>query len=256
MKEEDDLPKAEDDWEDEVDDDWGDAPDEDPESVPSKRFWSLGMVVLWTVMILLAIGVSMPLFLRKSCGGGYRAEAIGNAKQVGLALLEFDQDFGKFPDETTVAAVMKETGSDLDLTGHSSNALFRQLIAYGIQGEDIFYCKHPFTRMPDNVITPGEALRAGEVGFSYVAGLDTNQNPGLPLHAAPMKIGSTSFYEETFGGKVVVLRVDNSATAMPIRSSDDKVLLENGKMLFDSNNGLWAKGHVIDLRHPEKREAD
>ncbi|MBK1828143.1 hypothetical protein [Haloferula rosea] len=249
-----DQPQGDDsDWNEEPeDDDWGDAPDEDPESVPTKRFWSLGMIVLWIVMILLAIGVSLPLFLRRSCGDGMsRTMAISNARQVGLALLEFDQEFGKFPDESTVDAVLRGTGTDLDLAGQSSNALFRQLIAYGIQSEDIFHCKHPRAVRPDNIITPGEALKPGEVGFSYVAGLDSSQAAGLPLIAAPMKEGTTSFHEDGFAGKVVVLRLDLSASALELGDADGGVVTEDGKALFDPESGLWPEGYELDLRHPE-----
>jgi len=252
MSEKEPSPPNDSDWDEEEDDDWGDAPDEDPDSEPTKRFWSLGTVVLTIIIVLLLAGLLSPLYLRSHMGAA-RVEAINNAKQVGLALLEFEQEFGKFPDESTVEAVLAETGSDLDLSGHSSNALFRQLIAYGIQSEDIFYCKHPSVRTPDNIITPGEALKPGEVGFSYVAGLDSDSNPGLPLLAAPMRAGTTQFYHDPFSGKAVVLRVDLSAKALSIRSSDHRAVFGEGKTVFDPTSGLWPKGHRVDLRHPEGR---
>jgi hypothetical protein len=232
------------DWEDDSDDDWGDRPDEDPESVPSKKFWSLGMVVLLVIMVLLAIGLIAPFFLRSPMAAA-RVEAINNAKMLGLALLEFDQEFGKFPDETTVEAVLRRTGSELDLSGDSSNAIFRQLIAYGNSDEHIFWCKHPELdgRRPDNGIGQGEALEAGEVGFSYVVGLDSNMDPALPLLAAAMKIGTHEFHRDVLGDRAVVLFVDHSARALPIRRSDHRAVLSDGGVLFDT---------PVDLRHPER----
>lgn len=241
-------------WEDEEeekDDDWGDPSDEDPESVPSKRFWSLGMIVLWIVMIVLAILVALPLFFGSSAPAAPRTAAISNAKQVGLALLEFEQEYGKFPDEATLQDVKDSTGTDLDLSGHSANAMFRQLIAYGVHSEEIFYCLHPQTHRPDNRIGPGEALAPGEVGFSYVAGLNSKMDPPLPLLAAPMKWGTTEFHGRPFGGKAVILRVDNSAKALALKGGEVAPSTEEGEKLFDPSNGLWPEGHVIDLRHPE-----
>ena len=49
------------DEEEEKDDDWGDPSDEDPESVPSKRFWNLGTVVLSIVLLGLAIALLIAL---------------------------------------------------------------------------------------------------------------------------------------------------------------------------------------------------
>lgn len=241
------------DWDDdeEEDDDWGDPPDEDPESEPSRKFWSLGMIIMWIVILALAILVALPLLLRGGSRNGYRVEAINNAKQIGLALLEFDQDYGKFPDETTLQAVLGETGTLLDLSGDSANAQFRQLIAYGLRTEEIFFCKHPQTRRPDNMMGPGEALAPGEVGFSYVAGLHTRMDPALPVLAAPMKWGTMQFHNEPSIGKAVILRVDNAAKALPIGKRDGKAWLAEGRGVFDPDNGVWPKGHVIDLRHPE-----
>ncbi|MGB6219666.1 hypothetical protein [Haloferula sp.] len=129
-----------------------------------------GMIGVGVFVGALLLFVFSPCFLLSSGRQGEardRTQAINNAKQAGLALLEFDQEFGSFPNEETAALVKKATETDLDLSGTSSNAMFRQLIAFGIQSEDIFYCKHPEgIRKPDRDMSPGKALEAGEVGFS------------------------------------------------------------------------------------------
>ena len=186
-----------------------------------------------------------------------RTEAISNAKQVGLALLEFEQEFGSFPSEETAEMVKKATGTELDLSGTSSNALFRQLIAFGIQAEDIFYCKHPEgIRKPDRDISPGKALEAGEVGFSYIYGQSTKgavANSERIVLAAPMKIGTDEFWEEPFGMKAVLLKLDNSVSAPLIRESDGKASVGDGKTLFDTGEGtVWGNDGPVDIRHPER----
>lgn len=229
---------------------------EDTESqegtIDKDKGWNWGMIgilVLVGLVTLVVIAGSMPRHHPAD-----RTQAINNAKQVGLALLEFDQEYGCFPNRETAAKVLKATGTDLDLSGASTNALFRQLIAFGIQSEDIFYCKHPEgIRKPDKDMTPGKALEAGEVGFSYFCGQDTKANPGKTVLAAPMRIGTEMFWGETFGDKAVLLKLDNSVEAPLIRSKDGKVSVGNGKTLFDTGEDtVWGVDGAVDLRHPER----
>jgi hypothetical protein len=186
-----------------------------------------------------------------------RTEAINNAKQVGLALLEFEQEFGSFPGEETSEMVKKATGTELDLSGTSSNAMFRQLIAFGIQSEDIFYCKHPEgIRKPDKDIAPRKALEAGEVGFSYIYGQSTKDeelDPGRIVLEVPMKIGTDQFWEKPYGMKAVLLRLDNSVEAPLIREKDGKASVGDGRTLFDTGEGTaWGNRGPVDIRHPER----
>ena len=216
----------------------------------TEQFWT--MMVVGMVMVALLPLLMAPMLFR-STKAADRTWAISNAKQVGLALLEFDQEYGSFPNATTAAEVKKDTGSALDLSGGSSNAMFRQLIAFGIQSEDIFYAKHSEgSRRPDRVLTPGSALQMREVGFSYVVGLDTAMNPGIPVVMTPMRTGTREFWPETYKKKAVILRLDNSVECPVIRSSDRKVTAGGGRTLFDAGPGtVWPKGHWVDLRHPE-----
>lgn len=224
---------------------------EDPER---RRGTTWLMLIVAAFVILALIGLSQPMILR-SAKAAERTEAISNAKQIGLALLEFDQEFGSFPNDETGVMVQAKMKTDLDLSGKSSNAMFRQLIAYGVQSEDIFYCQHLAlpTHRPDNRLGKGEALEPGEVGFSYVAGLSSSDNPTLPILCAAMIPGTFAFDDSSLQHKAVVLQVTNSARAYFIREEDGAVPVGEGRLLFDPSNGLWPEGHVIDLRHPESR---
>lgn len=212
---------------------------------------TMGMTFL--IVGFLVLLVSMPM-VHTSTKASERTLAINNAKQVGLALLEFEDDFGKYPDESTAPLVAATTSTGLDLRGGSSNAMFRQLIAHGVMSEDIFFCDHPEfgSSWPDNRMTRGHALEPGEVSFSYVAGLDTSMPPEVPVLAVPMRLGTDRFHDKPMGSKGIILRVDHSARAFQIRATDDKLVIGGGKTLFDPSNGIWPTGHVIDLRHPEK----
>lgn len=239
-------------------DDFGDDRPEGIRGGTSKRkFIALcvvgGLAVLGCLFLLFG-----PMILIQG-KAAERSMAIHNAKQAGIAVLEFDSDFGVFPSDATVPAVIKATGSTLDFADGSSNAMFRQLIAGGYaSGEDIFYCSHPDgTVAPDGVMAGSSALSAGEVGFSYVHGLDLSMNPGKPLLMVPMVAGTADqFWPEkkgwgspkAFGGKAVVLNLDMSAEAPMIRNSDRKVMIGGGVTLLDpSRFGGWTP----DVRHPK-----
>lgn len=226
--------------------------------ISKKQFWC--WMVALPVAVLMLLLLSAPMFL-KSAKASERTEAISNSKQVGLAMLEFDQEYGSFPSDATVADVVKVSGSSLDFSGGSSNAMFRQLIACGLMSEDIFYCMHPEgTRKPDKLITPGFALAAREVGFSYVHGLNTGCDVNTPLLMAPMVTSTSDEFwprgkgwggkKKAFGGKAVILQIDNSARTYIIRPSDRKVTVGGGATLLDPSGAVWG-GKKPEVRHPK-----
>lgn len=221
------------------------------------------LVELLVVIVIIAAlaGLSAPMILRQQKAAA-RTEAINNAKQVGLALLEFDQEYGSFPDDDTADLVTDSTGTDLSpLSGSSSNDYFRQLIAFGVQSEEIFYTKCQYTRKPDNVTTTGNALEPGEVGFGYVmldatTGQNTSGNPGRPVLVTPLLDANTSweFDADPYGSKAVILRLDNSAKALQIRDDTKEVSLGGGKKLQDTGDDtIWGSAITPSLVAPAKR---
>lgn len=220
------------------------------------------LVELLVVIVIIAAlaGLSAPMILRQQKAAA-RTEAISNAKQVGLALLEFDQEYGSFPDDATAEDVTDSTGSDLTLTGSTSNDYFRQLIAYGVQSEEIFYTKCAYTRKPDNVTTTGNALEPGEVGFGYVmldqtTGQNTSGNPGRPVLVTPLLDANTSweFDPDPYGSKCVILRLDNSAKALQIRDDTNEVSLGGGRKIQDTGDDtIWGNSITPALVAPGKR---
>ena len=220
------------------------------------------LVELLVVIVIIAAlaGLSAPMILRQQKAAA-RTEAISNAKQVGLALLEFDQEYGSFPDNDTAEEVAASTGTDLNLSGDTSNDYFRQLIAYGIQSEDIFFTKTAYTRKPDNVINASNALEAGEVGFGYVmldatTAQNTSGNPGRPVLVTPLLDASTQweFDADPYGDKAVILRLDNSAKALQVRDSDKNVTVGGGKTLQQTGDEtVWGTNTTPTLKAPGKR---
>jgi hypothetical protein len=211
--------------------------------------WLAGIVV-----ILVGLAVSYPMIFRQrhiaDC-----TQAINNMRSLSCAFLEFDQEYGSYPNDQTAQKVIDSTGSELDFTGPHSNAYFRQLIAYGIQSEDIFYAVHPEgSRKPDRIMSPGHALAPGEVGLSYFYGLDSSADLRIPLLLAPMKTGTHLAWRRPFDKKAAVLLIDRGRDPFDNPPFDldrhGEILLSDGSLLLDPTQPYFHK-QPIDIRHPE-----
>ncbi len=174
---------------------------------------------------------------------------ISNAKQIGLALFKFESKYGAYPSDTTASLVTKEYPTHgYNLSGKSSNALLRQLIASKIvEEEKIFYARMKGFVMPDGDISPRQALKKGEVGFAYISGLTTKDNPSLPLLLAPIIPGTTKFDPKPFNGRAIILRIDQSVSLLRIRNGHAIMGTED---LLSPKHPIW-NGKVPDIRYPE-----
>jgi hypothetical protein len=168
-----------------------------------------------------------------------QTKAVNDFRKIGLALFEFETEYGKFPDETTIEAVRKQTGTRLALGTKTSNDYFRQLIAAGFASEDVFHSKVPGRNRHEKRVADAQALEKGEVNISYLAGLFSSGNPSRPLLFLPLIPGTDRFDPKPFGGKAIILKIDNSVTSMNI-AEDGHVML-NGKNLLDPTNPIWGK---------------
>lgn len=180
-----------------------------------------------------------------------RAEAYNNLRQISVLLFEFEDEYGKLPGESTIAAVKANTNTSLDLGSSSSNQLFRQLLAVGLKSEKPFWCKTEWSKKkPDDIFTVGKALEPGEVGFAYIAGLSSKtDDPLTPLVVTPLIPGTTRFDLKAYGEKAIILRLDNSTSPLPIRK--DGEVWVNGMNLFDPRQPFW-KGKAPDIKWAEK----
>ncbi|MES2924143.1 MAG: hypothetical protein V4819_21510 [Verrucomicrobiota bacterium] len=210
-----------------------------------KWLWGIGLVSF----LFVALVLTSPLTLR-SRKRADQTEAVSNARQIGLALFEFQNQYGAYPNADTVVAVQKATGTKLSLGTKTSNDFFRQLIGGNFtSSEKMFYAaKIPGVRKPDDNITGTEALKKGECGFAYFLGTKATDNPERPLAAAPMIPGTDRFDPKAYEGKAVVLRQDNSVTSFNI-DKDGHIHIE-GKLFMDPTNPIWD-GHPPMIVWPE-----
>lgn len=204
--------------------------------------------IVASILSILA-GLSSPMVIR-SRRASPQIEATRNARQIGLALNEFDTGWGTYPSASTVLLVLEsDTLHSSDLTGKSSNVLFRQIIADNInQSEQMFYAKIPGVIRPDGIITPGEALKKHEVGFSYISGLSSNDNPLTPIVLTPLIPGTTKFDPKPFKGKAIILHIDGHVSSYVIHK--DGHIYDKGIHILSPKHPIW-NGKAPDIRYPE-----
>ena len=221
-----------------------------PEPKKRKRFnYKLAIILLiGSVGLILLI---FPMFMPPTGGRGHNLkESISNQKQLSLALLEFESDFGAFPNRETAKDVTEAfPDHGYDLTGNFSNALFRQLLAAGIvQSEEIFHVDIKNFNKPNGNIAPGEALRKGEVGFAYISNQASAGNPFRPLLLCPLIPGTTKFDPKPFNGHAVILKIDQSVKAYKIR--EDGTIHDKDGDILSPNHPMW-NGKAPTIHYPE-----
>ena len=182
-------------------------------------------------------------------------EAIGNARQIGVALFEFETKFGTFPDYNTIPTVKESNPTSLVPLGtNTSNDFYRQLIvAKVVTSESMFYSETANGKQPDNRIDGSNALEKGECGFAYIIGrLMANHGPDAPILLYPLIPGERKFdynlAKRSTNGMAVILRIDNTVTTLPIDKSG--MVFINGKDIFDPTQPFW-NGKVPDVKWPE-----
>lgn len=209
--------------------------------------------------IIVFLTYMVPTMIDQYRRGSHRRDlvnAISNAKQIYLALSDFEADHGFFPDDQTAT----HASNLKPFTGSFSNDYLGQLIAGGYtRNEDIFMApnRHYKSLRTDTVISPpGHILEKNECGFSYVMvedkgkrrGLNSKDNGAIPILAAPMLNPWGTCDAATFNNRGVYLRVDGSARSERLRSSDGKINLPGGMTLFDTGSSTaWGSLKAVVL---------
>ncbi len=193
----------------------------------------------WLIPLVVMVTFGLIPIMVTSAKKGPRSEAISNAKQIGMAMYSFREDYGKYPDASTIEAVRQKTGTSLPLGTRFSNDYLRQLLAAGIIDEEKgFYAQIKGTHKPDRNTEGNHALGKGECGFSYIIGANSSAAPPQPLLVTPLIPGTDRFDPKPFEGKAVIYWTDDSATANVI-NRDGHVLDASGRNLLDPANPLW-----------------
>lgn len=227
-----------------------------------RRGFTLVELLVVIVIIAALAGLTAPMVIRQRKKAD-QTEAVSNARQVGMALFEFETAYGSFPDSTTAPTVTENTGTTLTFSGSAANDYFRQLIAAEIcQSETMFYCKTGFSKKPDNVFnTSQNALAQGEVGFGYImntnTAFSTAGNPARPIVVAPLAypFQTGQFDVDMYDSKAVVLRIDNSVQSIPVLKTSKLAQLGGGKNLLQTGEEtVWGTGVVPTIVNPQAKQ--
>jgi prepilin-type N-terminal cleavage/methylation domain-containing protein len=208
----------------------------------SPRGFTLVELLVVIVIIASLAGIATPMLLSRQ-KKGYESVAVANAKQISLALTQFEQDYNSFPDDTTAELVSKNNGDGTKITGKSANDRLRQLFAAGIiDNEVVFYTKTSYTNQPDGIITGDKAIAPGENG------LTSSGSSARPILATPFSAALNGDFDiDAYGGKAVVLRFDNSATSLNINKVTKKAIISPGITLTQTGKDtVW--GDLTDIK--------
>jgi prepilin-type N-terminal cleavage/methylation domain-containing protein len=193
-----------------------------------KRGFTLVELLVVIVIIASLAALSAPMIMGQVKKAA-RTEAISNAKQIGLAMFQFENDYGSYPDADTLDRLTTDL-PDADVQGGTGNAneYFRQLMHAGIApSEEMFYAKAEGTIKPDGDITGTKALDTGEVGFGYITngaeGMSTSGNPSRVLVVSPLANGGGDYEFDAgpFDGVAVLLKIDQSVSAPKISKDEE-----------------------------------
>jgi hypothetical protein len=217
----------------------------------NKAIWVFGSTSI--IITLLIAGILTIPSNRSKCNPV--PESTTNLRQIGLALLEFETEFGTTPSAATIPLVNATNPSHgLTLGTHSSNDFFRQLFASDCaQSETMFWTRRnsSSSKKPDNIFTGPEALKPGECSFAYITGQTLSTGAKSPIALYPLVPGTPKFdyklAKEYLYSKAIILWTDNSVTSHIIDPTG-KVLI-NSKDLFDPTQPFWH-GTPPDIKWP------
>ena len=222
-----------------------------------------------TIVLIALTSVATPNIF-SALANARKARTINNAKQLGIALTEFDSQYGEFPSDVS-GELFADEGIKLP-KGDTANHFLAQLLASNIlDSEQVFFVDglKRTKKADDNFETPETMLARGENGFGYVMlddGTALNQTHGsseIPVLVAPLSKGGKlpTFQGKPFHGEGVVLRLDSSVGTNKINKKGELLSKKTGKNIFlNGQDTMWGTADTPFVKEPwlleeEKKEA-
>ena len=204
-------------------------------------FTLIELLVVISIIAILA-GLAMPVYT-KVIMNGRQADAMSNARQIGLGLRLYANDYdGNYPTKKN------SYGEDIK----TSNDVFRSLVPTYVDNEKVFAV--PSSKagpMADNDMSDAAHIVApGENHWAYIDGLNSTSNSNWPLIADHTDgTGKYTDKEGVLGGtwkgtKAVVLNTDMSAHLTPLAGNGSQRFIPR----FDdkTKNALTVSDYMGD----------
>jgi len=213
-----------------------------------KGFTLVELLVVIAIIAILA-GLATPAIFN-ALKAGELTKTTHNMKQLSVALLQYEQQFGHYPiaeDATEFPDAF--TDGVNSSTGDSNGPLSLLIASSNLKSEENFFAKGGSPsgdREPDNDFsTSSSVLEDGECGMAYVlkdstTSFSTSDNSSIPLLLSPMEDEST-YNPDPYNSKGVALRIDGSAKQGTINPDGDTLLINN-KDILDTNTGSPLEG--------------
>jgi len=218
----------------------------------NKGFTLVELLVVIAIIAALA-AMATPVIMKQQKKAAM-IEATSNAKQVFYLLVDFDQEYGAFPD--------KADSGGFGGTTTTSNDVLKQLFFAGLtKSEEVFYAKTAFSKKPDGdvgvaAVTGGyaTALEPGECGFLYIDKQSTGKNSARPILAAPLLDTATlKFDSNMYGGRMIALRIDGAVKQYRVDELDGAAKTKIGTTqtdIFGTSNPVWSDGTTAETIVP------
>jgi len=215
------------------------------------------------LLVLLAVIATLGALaypdIQKAKRNADKAKAICCSRNIGMALGEFDNDYGRYPDASTQIKLTK-SGFRCP-TGDTANDYLAQLIAAKyLDAEEVFFAKGVRgTRVGDNdVSTPDRILAQGENSFGYVMLSDGSSlsssiaKSTTPVLVAPLVRGgfNPTFDPLPYNGRMIYFKADGSVAEALIKGKAG--LLKKGRTLFETGPETQWGTFQPDVKEPNR----
>ncbi|MDA7882233.1 type II secretion system GspH family protein [Akkermansiaceae bacterium] len=224
-----------------------------------KGFTLVELLVVIAIIAVLA-GLATPAIL-KAKKSADKAKTINNAKQIGIAMTEFDSQYGEFPSDET-RQLLEDEGSEVPIGNTANDYLAQLLISKILDSEKVFYAKGVRgVREGDDVFnTRDKALEKSENGFGYIMlndGTALSQSYGssaIPVICAPLKSGGIDpvFDAGAYNNEYVYLKLDSSVGTGKVNEAGKALLKGQGKttIMTTGEDTIWGSTDQPIVRPP------
>jgi prepilin-type N-terminal cleavage/methylation domain-containing protein len=181
-------------------------------------FTLIELLVVISIIAILA-GIAMPIYA-KIIMNGKQTNALNNARQIGLGLRLYANDYDAYPTKKNTY------GEDIK----TSNDVFRSLVPTYVDNEKVFAVggSKAGPTVDGDISSAARIIAPGENHWAYIDGLSTTSNSTWPLIADHTDgTGTYGDKEAALGGtwkgtKTVVVYADSSAKLVALLGAGSK----------------------------------